>query len=179
MINTYYNIPVKIRAGDYYELLLQYSDFPTNVGYTPILYLRGASSLDITGTIVDDKFRFELTSGHTSILLEGTYRYSVTLKINGQRTTVSTGWISIEPDLATSGAKISHAETMLKAIEAVLEGRVTDDIVSMSIAGRSITKIPINDLMVLRANYMKELHILKGGSSAVRTTVPIVFGKIS
>ena len=50
----------------------------------------------------------------------------------------------------------SHASRMLAAIESVLEGKVTSDVASYSIAGRSITKIPIAELIELREKYRKE-----------------------
>lgn len=48
---------------------------------------------------------------------------------------------------------MTHAETMLQAIEAVLEGRITADIEQYTIAGRSITKIPIEQLIKLHSHY--------------------------
>lgn len=50
----------------------------------------------------------------------------------------------------------THAETMLAKIEAVLEGRIDSDVESYSIAGRQITKIPVNELLVLRDKYRAE-----------------------
>ena len=51
----------------------------------------------------------------------------------------------------------SHAATMLAAIESVLEGRITADIESYSIAGRQITKIPLSELLVIREKYKAEV----------------------
>jgi len=51
-----------------------------------------------------------------------------------------------------------HARNMLNAIEAVLEGRITADVESYSIAGRSITKIPVSELLVLRSKYKAEVQ---------------------
>lgn len=51
----------------------------------------------------------------------------------------------------------SHAKTMLDAIEAVLEGRITSDVEQYSIGGRQITKIPISELSVLRSKYKAEV----------------------
>ena len=51
---------------------------------------------------------------------------------------------------------MSHAKTMLDAIEAVLEGRITSDIEQYQIAGRQITKIPIRELKDLRQEYLSE-----------------------
>jgi len=51
----------------------------------------------------------------------------------------------------------THAVTMLAAIEAVLEGRITADVEAYTIAGRQITKIPIEQLLVLRDRYKSEV----------------------
>lgn len=52
----------------------------------------------------------------------------------------------------------THAETMLSAIEAVLEGRITADVEAYSIAGRQITKIPMAELLTLRDKYKAEVN---------------------
>ena len=180
MIEPLYNVPSTIVAGDYYELLLKYDEYPTSeASYTPNLYIRGASTVDVNGTVQGDYYRFVITSTQTSILKSGTYQYSVTVKDGTQRKTAASGWLTVDADLATSSAKISHAEKMITAIECVLEGRITDDVTSLSIAGRSISKIPIDELMILRANYYKELSVLKHGPSAARKKVPIVFGYLT
>jgi len=51
---------------------------------------------------------------------------------------------------------MSHAKTMLDAIEAVLEGRIDSDVEQYQIAGRQITKIPILELKKLRDDYRAE-----------------------
>ena len=50
----------------------------------------------------------------------------------------------------------THVETMLANIEAVLEGRITSDVESYTIAGRQITKIPITELLTMRDKYRAE-----------------------
>lgn len=53
--------------------------------------------------------------------------------------------------------KKSHAEKMLEAIEAVLEGRVTDDFKSLKINNREITKHSFDELRRLRDYYRGEI----------------------
>ena len=52
----------------------------------------------------------------------------------------------------------SHYKTMLDAIEAVLEGRITSDVESYQIAGRQIAKIPIIELKNLHAYYLGKVN---------------------
>lgn len=60
--------------------------------------------------------------------------------------------INIEPNVATSaaGAFATFEENQLAVVEAVLAGRITTGIETYQIAGRSVTKIPIKELMQLR-----------------------------
>lgn len=52
---------------------------------------------------------------------------------------------------------MTYASDMLTAIESVLLGKVTADAASYSIAGRSITKIPLVELVELRDRFKKEV----------------------
>lgn len=52
----------------------------------------------------------------------------------------------------------THNETMLGLIKAALEGRLTSDMESYSIAGRQITKIPISELIELKKHYQSEVN---------------------
>jgi hypothetical protein len=52
----------------------------------------------------------------------------------------------------------THNETMLTAIKAALEGRITSDMEQYQIQGRQITKIPIDDLIKLKIYYEGEVN---------------------
>lgn len=168
-------IPTSLVSGDGYVIDLTVDDFPATDGWTGNLYLRGVNVLNVTGTTDGPVHRFTLSSTMTDTLTEGVYEYAVTVTKDGNRTTVLTGVITVTPNLATSGTRVSHIAKMLNAVTSVLENRVTDDVQSLSIAGRSITNIPISELMELRAQYTRELAVLTQGASSVRKTVPIVF----
>jgi hypothetical protein len=63
---------------------------------------------------------------------------------------------------------MSHATTMLAAIESVLEGRITADVEQYTIAGRSITKIPVEELLKLRSLYRSEVNAEKAADRIAR-----------
>ena len=50
----------------------------------------------------------------------------------------------------------SHAKITLEAVEAVIEGRATKDQENYSIAGRSLSRTPVADLLSLRDYYRTE-----------------------
>lgn len=174
-MSTLTSIPSQIVAGDNYIIDLMFNDYVPANGYTAVLYLRGIQVLRANSTPNGDAFRFTLSSTNTSILSEGTYEYSVGVILSGQRTTVANGFIAVKPDFATAGARVSHIEKTLQAIQAVIEGRVLDDVESFSIAGRSINHIPIMELLELRAQYTKELVVLSGNGNSIRKIVKLNF----
>lgn len=60
-----------------------------------------------------------------------------------------------------SGGGNTHAERMLAAIEAVLEGRVTDEYKTLKINNREITKHSFDELIRLRNYYRAEVARLQ------------------
>lgn len=50
----------------------------------------------------------------------------------------------------------SHAKKVLEKVEAVIENRASKDDLSYTIKGRSLSRIPIQDLLLLRKEYLKE-----------------------
>lgn len=103
----------------------------------------------------------------------GLYQYSITAtKSVGDtvidRVLIESAKITVgqDPTLITTGAELrGHAEKLLDAIEAVLEKRASSDQASYSIAGRSITKIPIAELLQLRDKYKTEVAENKAKAS--------------
>lgn len=163
-------LPNSIIAGDGYTIDLTYEYKPSD-GYSAVMYLRGSQVLAVDATVIGDSFRFALTSSITRNLSEGIYEVAVAVKKNDERTTVQTAWLEVKADFASAGNRVSHAERVLAAIEDAIAGRVTDDVESLSIAGRSISLIPIMELLQLRAIYTKEVNALKGRSSYQTKTV--------
>ena len=56
---------------------------------------------------------------------------------------------------------IADLETAISNIEAVITGRISSDVESYLIAGRSITKIPATELLTIRDKLKIELSNLK------------------
>jgi len=69
----------------------------------------------------------------------------------------------VEADVSTAsaGAFISHVERTIAVIEAALEGRLTADLESYQIAGRTVAKIPVAELLKFRGYYRSKLWQLQ------------------
>ena len=67
----------------------------------------------------------------------------------------------VEENTSGTPQPVTHAERMLEAIEAVLEGRVTDEYKTIKINNREITKHSFDELRRLREYYRAELTRIK------------------
>lgn len=142
--------------------ITQNFSFSTNVEVTPIagltytLSLRGPATYDFIGVANESSVT---VSGVVTVA--GVYRYTfLSTDTNETRTLIETGDITadIDPTAIEEGQDLrGHAQRVLDAIEAVIEKRATKDQESYTIAGRSLSKTPISELLKLRDAYKEEV----------------------
>lgn len=149
-------------AGDSYTFPLSYSDYLATSGYVVTFVLRGPSTLSTTAQANGDDYTVTLPSAKTANLPAGTYQYAVTATKAGERKTVDNGFITVTADLVNTNSKILDLEKRVRIIDARLDNRITSDMESYSIAGRSVTRIPIDELLKLRALAYRELAQMTG-----------------
>ena len=90
----------------------------------------------------------------------------ITRSADSERVSVDEGRTEIVVNFANTNADLrSHAKKVLDAIEAVLENRASQDQMSYSIAGRSLSRMSIDDLMTFRnryrAEYLREIKLAR------------------
>ncbi len=73
---------------------------------------------------------------------------------------------------------MSHATTMLAAIEATLETLATNGVASMTINGRTIEYKSSKELLALRAKYLREVKEEQAQASGVSRVVRAQFGSV-
>lgn len=99
-----------------------------------------------------------LTAAQTTpVVADGTYRLTgrATNATTSEARSVYNGTLRIlaNPTTATPSTLVTHNERTLALIEAAIERRVPADMQSYQIDGRVVTKIPIKELLGLRAHY--------------------------
>lgn len=165
-------LPARVTAGDSWEfdLIGPRADYPPP-DWELVLSLRLAGGGAITQKIATDTtaaWRFSFAASETAAITPGEY-VSAVRAVNastGQSLTIETGRLIVAPDpMAETADTRSHAERVLAAIEATLEGRASRDADSYSIEGRSITRMPIADLMRWRAHYQAEVAAARRGGA--------------
>ncbi len=160
-----------IVAGDTLELDLSYSDYSPADDWLIWIALRGNLKLiDIktggTGvTIVTTTGRYVITvtAAGTAAYAAADYKYAVYMYKGSptitERHLVEEGTVTVKPNLSamtSSSDSRSHVKKVLDAIEAVLENRASRDQMSYTIAGRSLGRMPVGDLLKLRDRYRYE-----------------------
>ena len=76
---------------------------------------------------------------------------------DSERITLDSGtWEVVRNNDASTADPRTHAKIMVEKIESLLEGRADADVSSYSIAGRSLTKLSIDELMTWRDRYKSE-----------------------
>lgn len=140
--------PQQLYAGDTWKIPFQSS-------IDPVAQLRvhiNSAAFQFTSdplTSTTGSYLFVIAKTVSANFAPGTYSIAITSEVGDERSTLSTGHIcTIEPNQATASS-FSYARRMVAALEALLEGRVTNSNAlysSMSFEGRAITTLSIEEL---------------------------------
>lgn len=121
----------------------------------------GSHKFTITATETTDDYIVEIASATTASYTAGEYNWYafITRSSDSQRIAIDEGHTKLELDFANTNAdNRSHAKKVLDNIQAVLENRASQDQMSYSIAGRSLSRMSIDDLMRFRDRYRAEYN---------------------
>jgi hypothetical protein len=142
---------------------IEYADIKASAGWTLKFTAVGRLGIVAITAAADpdnsDDFKFTATAAVTAAYVAGDYKWQLTATKTTTRYTIAEGWVTLLDNIAVRTALYdnrSHAKKVLDAIEAVIEGRASQDQMSYQIGGRSLSKTPIPDLIKLRSLYKDE-----------------------
>jgi len=149
-------LPKEFRAGSTLEITTTSGDYPAP-DWTLTYQLRGSSSITITCGERGSDHYIKVPAATTAAYTPGDYSYvGYVVNDDGDRYDIESGVVTVLPNFAQISTVYdgrTHVKKMLDAIEAALEGRITADVESYQIGGRSISKIPTADLIRYRQQY--------------------------
>ncbi|WP_127110394.1 hypothetical protein [Pararhodobacter zhoushanensis] len=154
------NIPGTIYAGVTLSISITLTAYRAPE-WSLALYLRGPAQIDLTSTASGSSHLIAADAAMTSSWAPGAYWWSLRAVQGAEVALVDEGQLTLEADLsviASGHDGRSHAERVLVAIEAVIEGRATKDQQAYQINGRSITRMTVADLLLLRSRYRDEVR---------------------
>lgn len=156
-------IPDSLTAGTTLSLPITLTAWPAS-DWSLTLMLRGAGAVDLTATPKGNTHLIEADATTTAKWPAGRYWYSLRARQGDEVHEIDSGDITIHADIATLDAGHdgrAHAERVLEAIEAVIEGRASKDQDSYRINNRELRRTPIDQLLKLRDRYRREVQQLR------------------
>ncbi len=162
------NLPAEIHAGDTLQFTDSVAEYPAGDGWVLTYSLVNSTTRHtISGSGSDHSFDIPMAT--TAAWTPGDYQWVAFVVSGSERFTVGTGRITIRPDVLTTPADgRTHAEKVLTALEALLEGRAGRDHMAVTINGRAITRMPITDLIKWRDQYRAELRRIQQAERIAR-----------
>jgi hypothetical protein len=157
--------PTSIRSGDTTSWSKSFADtYPPSSGwalvYTLVLQSDASKRLQVTSTDSNNIFLATISAAQSAALTPGTYSLFGHVSKASERYQVFVGTVEVLPNIAAvlTGDIRSSVKRTLDAIEAVIERRATSDQQSMTINGRSLSRIPVTELIVLRDRYRTDYN---------------------
>lgn len=177
--------PSDIVVGDFLQwkrsdLVADYPPDEFTATYVARVTAGGASEIQITGTSYNngEAYLFTVSSSESADFAPGYYHWQLEIVRNSDsnRIVVDRNAFTALVDLDAPGADPrTHDEIMLIKIQSILENRADGDVQSYSIQGRSLTKIPLADLIEWERYYrdrvrrQKQLDDIKLGRKTSNT----------
>lgn len=157
-MSTPEQVPAELIAGDTWEWTRDLSDYPAGTWSATWWFEKADKNFSVAGTASGATHAAAVTAATSGGYGVGRYRWRLSVTDGSARHTVEEGWLEVLPNPAADGNydHRTHARRVLDAIEAVIEGRASQDQSSVSIGGRSLARTPIPDLLVLRDKYRAE-----------------------
>lgn len=173
------NIPHLIVVGDtiaWREFRLKGIDPTTGKGieflpstHTLSWSIRGATALDLIAVADGDEFITTISETQSQLLTPGTNFFQAFVTKDNKRLSVGAGQITVTANLALLSSaydgrseKQKTLDAVNAAISAIVEGGAVQ---SYSIKGRSLSKMPLSELLVLRDRLKVEISREKAAES--------------
>lgn len=151
-------VPLKLFAGDSWSWERDFSDYPAPTWTAAWYFEKHNAAFSVSAGVSGSKHTGAVDTATSGPLNPGRYRWLLVVTSGVTRSTIERGWLEIAINPAAAGMvdHRTHARRVLDAIEAVIEGRATHDQASVSIAGRSLSRMLISELLLLRDRYRAE-----------------------
>ncbi|MBU0752375.1 MAG: hypothetical protein KJ787_13965 [Gammaproteobacteria bacterium] len=153
--------PSALRSGDTWKWTKTLADYPASVWTLTYRFKNSSAGFEVVATASGDDYSVTVAAATTSGYASGTYSWQAQVSAAGEKFTVDTGTLVVDPNLFTGTASAaqdvrSHARKTLAAIESWIESR-NPGVAEYEIAGRRMKYIPISDLLKMRQHYKAEV----------------------
>lgn len=156
-------MPAAFTAGDSLSFVDSLADYSAADGWALSYVLtNGSNTYTVASSASGTDHQVAAATTATVAWVPGPYRWQAYVTKGSDRHTVGRGRIEIRPDFLSSAADpLTHVERTLAALEAMLEGRASQDQQTLTLNGRSLTRMPIEELLRWRDKYRAEAKRLR------------------
>lgn len=162
-----WGVPTDLVAGDSWAWNVRLPEFPPSEGWSVVFSFGGQdNNQDVQAAVSPNGLHYEVRQGPAFSedlspgprIVAGYATKGTEGQPDHERFRFYTGTVRVHANLDQVDQQLPFARRALQAIEAAMEGRLTKDLESFQIAGRTINKIPIAELRKLRGFYRAELN---------------------
>lgn len=153
-------IPQTLVAGETLNYRASVADYPASDGWSLRLVLNpraGGTVLTVDSTADGDDHVIQVSAATTSGWTAGDHGWEIWALAAGEQYRLEAGQLVIEAGLlaAAAGADTrTPSEIALANIQAVLQGRASDGVLRYTVAGRSLERYSIAELLQLESRFM-------------------------
>ena len=131
----------------------------------------GSTRFSATVTESGTEYTFTLDDSATASYTAGDYIWflKVIQDSDSEKLVIDSGKLTVKDNyFATTGYTRSHAKVMVDKLESLLEGKADADVSSYAIAGRSLNKLTVEEMLKWRdyykAEYQREIQEFRIGN---------------
>jgi hypothetical protein len=164
------DIPLSLTAGDTWSWTDSLADYPAPT-WALVYRFRGPQSFNVTATDDGTDHALAVTAAISGTYKPGVYDWSAQVNDGTTYTTIEVGRVTVSPNLGN--AAVDHRSfnvRVTEALQATIENRATTDQLSMSIAGRSLSRMSWDELLSAYDRFSR-LAASESGAAPSRTYI--------
>jgi len=146
-MTTLSDIPDRLVAGDLWAWTRTLADYPASA-WTLTYYFRGPEAFSAAASPSGDDHAISIPATTTADYAAGQYRWLARVVNGSSIYTIESGLVVVDPNLAKTGIEYrGYWQRVRDALQAVIENRATTDQLSMTIGGRSLSRMSWDEIL--------------------------------
>lgn len=154
-------------AGDTWAWTRNYGNYPAPTWTATFYAEMKGSQFSSVAVPVGTTQSFSIAAAVTAGYKIGHYKWWIRVTDGTSSYVIEEGWLDVTADPAAAGTRDQRtwARRTLDALECTLEGRATSDQLAMTINGRSLSRIPLQELLAWQDRLRNQVRTEEQGAT--------------
>lgn len=174
--------PEIIFAGDFITWKKSLSEYPASTWTLTYALVKDGKIIEITASADGDDHLVEEAATTSDDWAPGDYHWQARVSSGTDIHTIDSGKLTIKPNFPAQDIGYdsrTHDEIMLDKVRAVMEGRADKDVLSYSVAGRSLAHHSWAELIELESHYAARVTRADIKAGRIKNTIGVHFNPTS